>query len=700
MEFTILVSCLYFFVFPALIATLIQKKLNKDGSVSAYAIVYVELFYLLMTIVKSILGEASVSIFESFEENSKLTYIHYCIPIFGIAILIPFLISKIKNRYEHLPTKLEFAAAVMFSINTVVFMANGMIPNIVCVISGVIGVILCAFIPANSLSRYSDLSKKDKRYRLRQGFSVIVFWAVEVVIYIPNKLYLTNPEEFHIRYIYFFLTLFMCALTICVLMVAVGTVILPDKIFDIWILIIFAISFMGYMQENFLNGKLSNMDGSEQIWSSQQRIINIIIWIFVCSLIIVIYSKLNKKLIKVICIAVVYLSLIQLFTIGYLAFSMEKEENTDILTRENVFELSDKDNVIVFVLDWYDEQILDEILKDDPDFLEPLDGFTCYTNQTSRYGFTFMSIPYLLTDVKWEYGMTEYDYIEYSYANSTFLNDISNNGYSIGIYSDPQAVRNYSDVIFNYVKSRGGCRVFQTFLGMTECSRYKMSPFVLKNHFHFSSGDMTQMLKVNDYNMYDTNNYIFNKYLIDNGIELKDESATGAFRFYHLSGCHDLNTDENIEMNSSDIYSCGKGAIKIVFNYIEELKRLGIYDDSVIIITADHGQNLINDDEKKREDRKLIRNTSNPILMVKGRDSRGSVIFSDAPVSHDDFFATIIEAVHGNNESYGKTYEEISSDETRIREFEFYRTGDIPYTKYTINGNVSDINNWVIEEKP
>lgn len=33
-----------------------------------------------------------------------------------------------------------------------------------------------------------------------------------------------------------------------------------------------------------------------------------------------------------------------------------------------------------------------------------------------------------------------------------------------------------------------------------------------------------------------------------------------------------------------------KGAFKMVFDYLDELKRLGVYEDATIVITADHGQ--------------------------------------------------------------------------------------------------------------
>ena len=142
--------------------------------------------------------------------------------------------------------------------------------------------------------------------------------------------------------------------------------------------------------------------------------------------------------------------------------------------------------------------------------------------------------------------------------------------------------------------------------------------------------------------------------------------------------------------------SQSRGALKIVYEYIQNMKKLGIYDDATIIITADHGQNLhIGEKSINLDDCEL---TSNPILYVKlPNEHNDKVKYSNAPVSHTEFAATVINAVGGNADLYGRMFNQISEDESRERVFIF--NGDI-YQKYLISGDVNDISFWkLIEEE-
>ena len=79
--------------------------------------------------------------------------------------------------------------------------------------------------------------------------------------------------------------------------------------------------------------------------------------------------------------------------------SEEKQKNDMVLTTENIFEVSSKDNVIVFLLDRFDIYYYEQVLKQDADFFAPLDGFTFYDNNISLYSRTYPAVAYMLTGV-------------------------------------------------------------------------------------------------------------------------------------------------------------------------------------------------------------------------------------------------------------------------------------------------------------
>ena len=97
--------------------------------------------------------------------------------------------------------------------------------------------------------------------------------------------------------------------------------------------------------------------------------------------------------------------------------------------------------------------------------------------------------------------------------------------------------------------------------------------------------------------------------LREEGLTLNDES--NSFRFIHLMGAHwpytlDKNGDR---VKESDLIEQSEGSLGIVADYLQEMKRLGVYGNATIVVTADHGYWHLNADE--------LNYASSPIMLVK-----------------------------------------------------------------------------------
>ena len=142
------------------------------------------------------------------------------------------------------------------------------------------------------------------------------------------------------------------------------------------------------------------------------------------------------------------------------------------------------------------------------------------------------------------------------------------------------------------------------------------------------------------------------------------------------------------------VSSQGRGSLRIVYEYLEQMKELGIYDDATIIITADHGQGYILDSDKTsgKPDR-----TSRPIFIVKKPNEQGEAMrISNAPVSQAELIPTILGAVGADGSDYGRTFEDISENEERERMYvDVYSYFTV---QYTIHGDAADLDNWDIKK--
>ena len=97
-----------------------------------------------------------------------------------------------------------------------------------------------------------------------------------------------------------------------------------------------------------------------------------------------------------------------------------------------------------------------------------------------------------------------------------------------------------------------------------------------------------------------------------------------------------------------------KATLNIVNSYIERLKKNNVYDNSVIVIMADHGYWNSNNNGRH-----------NPILYIKGINEHHKMETSEIPVSYEDICGAFTELLQDKNS--GELFKNI--DQNRIRRF-------------------------------
>lgn len=693
---TNIIGLLFFIVVPSSISLFLYTRKRKVELLEKCKclFLYMLVFYSMISFIKVILGEAEYSICESFAENTALTYIHYAVPMFFLSIIVPVIHRWLKNVFGERLYLCESFFGVFYLSFLLRYIYDATIQNTNLYVSATAGAAaaVCIVSLIANISISIDYRRCTILLKIKKAAWIFLFYSVSAIFFIPNQIYLKNISEFHVGYLQF-VALFGITAILFTLGSVLGSVfLLADKLFDYILCLVFGITICGYLQSNFLNGSMMQLDGVHQKWSTGAIITNLFVWVILVGAILVLKKRYPVKMMKIIGYISIYVVLIQMVTWGFLVVTTKWEKaNNYVLNTDQMLTLDTRENVVVFILDWYDEQILERIVEKDTDFLEPFQGFTWYKNQTSKYSFTSMAIPYLLTGTEWERGTTEEEYSDYAYQQSDFLQRINKNGYEIGIYTEPQYVSDENHVIINYVdQNHRDCDYKKTTSLMKQCSQYQTVPFALKTEFWYQTSDLNGM--VSKSNAFIGDNVGFYNSLISRGLNTENTGETGAFRFYHLYGVHDMNMTEDIAYGATDTFSEGRGVLKIVKEYLQQMKALDIYDSSTIIITADHGQNYLNTPERLKE--RDLELTSNPILLVKKSGENSGLRISNAPVSHANFFASVLESVGDKASQYGDSYDAIPENADVVREMIYYRTGDIPYVKYIINGNATDINSW------
>lgn len=667
-----------------------MKGLNKEMIIKTF-LFYFAMYYGIIAMFKVLIGEKEETLFESFWDLQTLTYIHYGIPLLVISLIIPLVIRIIFKQKEQLV--IVIADAIIFAELMVCLVCGIKLDNIIYV-----G--LCVIAAVATLG-YIALKKEDgecaKSEEKNESLTICawVLWLTLTVISIPNEMYLTNISEFPIAYWRFLGVILFYTVLVGAVGIIGSAFFLPSRFKKVMALTLMGYSVMGYIQSMFLNGELAVMDGDIQVWPMSKTIINAVIWIIGISVFCVVgyYKSKFIKFFKGICLYIVAIQFVSLIVL-LLTSDLSEQKTGDALLTEGALSISEKNNVIVFVLDKFDGKVMDEILSEGKQFVEPLKDFIYYENATSPFVRTSLALPYLLTGTEWNDELAVEEYEAYAFQNSSVIQDLVKRDYRVGIFSDvifmDDSVKNYISNYANGVERK--CNIAGTINIMTKCSRYRMAPFGAKKYYTYYSDDIVEDMVKNEGIWYTNNDMLFYNMLKNEGLSIaEEEDKEGAFLFYHMFGAHppfrmtqDLRQVDDWE---SSMISQAKGSLKIVYNYMEQLKELGKYDETTIVIIADHGLEI---DLVARDNL-----TSIPLILVKeANQSQDELRISSAPVSQAEFIPTIMKAIGVEYEQYGRTFAEVPENESNERKHT--SACDAYREDYVIKGSVKDPENWTL----
>ena len=373
------------------------------------------------------------------------------------------------------------------------------------------------------------------------------------------------------------------------------------------------------------------------------------------------------------------------------------------LTFDGIDQVSDK-NIVVFLIDRFDVNYYNSALNDVPDLFDGLDGFTCFSDNVSLYSRTYPAVPTMLTGVDTDFSDSADKYLFEAYQNSPFLNDLKNDGYAVKIYTQKfysyRGGTAFYGIADNLSVAQGYDVVDRPALvgNMLMLSSYKWAPTVLKDALSISSASFSGIVKLKgDGELYEPNDPYVCAKIMDNGLTLDGNGKS--FTFIHLTGCHSpYNMDENCAWTTEENTSVEqhlRGCMKMIYYYIDEMKRLGVYDDATIVITGDHPAALT--------DYSVPWQPRLTALFVKPAGSSGTPLrYSKAQVCQENLIPTLVKSagVRTDND-YGRGYFDIPEDETTVRHHKFQICGednsDVSIVDMVVSGDGTDFSNWRVD---
>lgn len=503
--------------------------------------------------------------------------------------------------------------------------------------------------------RKTDLSVLKQIFR--RIFPAALFFIVTCAVYTPSSLFLGNIKEFSLPYIAIVPVILCMALLLFAVIYFIALWLIREKTLPFYIAFLFSITLAAYVQSNFLNASLPILDGALIQWQNYrtENLISVLVWIL-C--IIVIFTAVcfkkeaAEKLMKY---ASLFFSAVQLVSLAALIVLNPLDTDTSYgFSKEAEFTVGSEENIIVFVIDTLQENVMEEYLASDA-YQEDglLNGFILFDNTVSGGASTKYGMSLLLTGM--ECDPAQKDYLKEAWDETTLYHDLHENGYDVRLYSVPNEFPGFHDEYFDNYKLIGNKQI-EDYVGfgknLYQLTGCLLMPQFIKDSFWLSTDTLLYHIKSTGYESDDI--YFHNDFAAVG--ETLQTDYKKALRIYHMHGVHPT---YNMTEDFVRVWDNGvteqvvlRGDMRIIYAYINAMKEAGIFDTSTIIITGDHGRHSDGNPE------------SNPAFLIKfpGQGDPHKLIRNSAPIHFRNVHATIAEAFLEDYSAYGPSVFDINQE--------------------------------------
>ena len=528
-----------------------------------------------------------------------------------------------------------------------------------------------------------------------------------IAIYAPLEIYMNNKTEFwfdfplifpHLSY------LFIVGFALCVLVLVIAYL-LYDNLYNA-LLVCFLTGFVcTYIQGNYLISHLPSFDGAVADWSEylpemkQSAMLWVIVFVIVILILRFIKIKNFRLFTSFVSVLISAMLAVSLISINIKNKGTAPKDETFVISRDYMYEMSSQKNFIIFLVDATDATSVTEVMDLYPEYKEKLSGFTYYPDTLAGYSFTTRSIPLILTGEWYENQMDFSDFYTQAMDKSPLIKKLEEQNYDLDLY-DTGLIYNSENVykFQNIYKTTNKFTSRKDYLiAQLKFVGFKYAPYFLKKYFTVSANVYLplQMMVTENGEKFTRRTASDCKSRIYNWTDgcaynqiLKDEvtyTEDPVFHYIHLEGSHlpfTFNKDMVYDSTKSyTYYDKVAASLTIITSYCEKLKEAGIYDNTAIVVLADHGYNRIHDDAKAF-------GRQNPLLMIKGFNEDHEMNTSSVQISYDDLQQIYSRLLDGALSDEVVDYQE---GEVRTRRFLHLRyLGEDHLTEFETKSNAAD----------
>lgn len=386
----------------------------------------------------------------------------------------------------------------------------------------------------------------------------------------------------------------------------------------------------------------------------------------------------------------------------------------------SVFEFSRNGNVIHLLPDGLQSDIAAQVMQENPEIAAEFEGFTFYTNHLGMFQGTAPSVPTILTGQAFDLGQGhDYEKVIPHIESNGYPSVLKEAGYQLDYVLISKAycateVNSCYQRPFNDMKSRGYYRHraqsrSYSLRVLADLTLFRLFPSFIKEKIY------------NDAQWY------FSDTTLDGSSPWPDPvirewsdnmvvtDGPPVFKWYHYVGTHmpphwdaQCKRHQVLERSRENYYAQTYCILKGIAVLITELKKNGIYDDTVFVITGDHGVAIPPRDDFSSSQQSALSprmvGSARPAFLIKGKHAQHSLRFSHAPTSLIDVAPTVLALAGFEQQNSQPSAMDFTEQSTRLRYFtpysipEFFNKKPVPHVVYQVDGDVRDSSSWRITQ--
>ncbi|NIS89162.1 MAG: sulfatase-like hydrolase/transferase [Woeseiaceae bacterium] len=548
-----------------------------------------------------------------------------------------------------------------------------------------------------------------------------------VAVFVSLTIYSGNVSEFSIAWPWLLVT-YLPYVTIAVLALALpGAFLGKDALSRYWA-VLAALGCLAWLQGNILVWNYGALDGRSIAWTAGawRGVLDAAIWIGVLTVAVRFYTRFGRTL--VMCAIAVF----AMQTVG--AALTLVSGNGELLVREDVFaepentasifELSDKANVVHIVMDGFQTDIFRNILDGEhgDSIIDELRGFTLFEQNLGAYPYTQLTIPALLTGKLYRNEVPMDDFVEAALRGDTILGAALDAGYEvdiaapIGIGNVYSAARhtNLYGITPGFSFNRDDIVALES-AKLADLALFRVVPHFVKALVHRDELWIFQARARSE-------EYLHIQYFSDVAFlnQMAENLSVGrsspVYKLIHVmlahkptvgtASCKYAGRQPTTRETVVEHATCGLLRVAAI---LRKMKELGAYDNSLIVLMADHGAWVPIDgfqghETSAAEITAMTVAMASPMLAAKPPAATGALQVSGKPTSIIDVPATIANILGVDSSFPGNPAFGALAGEERDRFHALYGFGNnpdapgylFPMQEFRVSGDSHDASNWHI----